>query len=488
MMFGRARSAPELDVGQSVYDELLDWTLAPTDRGKIAIDKVFSFARVGRLEEASVVGVNALAKLGVELPDQPSLVWALWNFFRGRLATRHLDRERLIKMAEAPDDATRSLMELMALTAYLCLTSSMANLGIGLGGKHARLLMRHGLHDLVAVGLTAVINCLFGMRKVDDAFALYDTLAAYEQVRSLGAIERATIKLTHSWTAPYRLPFVDLVTDIDQCHRYCRELEQHQLSAVVCAVGATIYCDAGFVLQEAVKLIEQIEAREGPTLGTGYRQMTAGSLAVCRAFIEGPARQPPPDPRGFESAIGRSSFMVRSIWIDVMFGEFERAEAAMDELARGYESKLLGNWLIPTYAALSVIVMIECWPQRSRRQRRGLRRIALRRRASIDRFVQHCPKNFAGLAALIDAELTALDGQFEMTMRAYEAARSSAMDSGILWLAGLVSTRLGVQARRRGHEMMATAAWTAARESYEAWGAHALVEHVDTLASAKPDR
>ncbi len=83
------------------------------------------------------------------------------------------------------------------------------------------------------------------------------------------------------------------------------------------------------------------------------------------------------------------------------------------------------------------------------------------------------------MVALIDAESAMLAGDFNQAMRAYEGAHEVALASNMLWLAGLASERLARQARRAGHTLVANAVLTTARETYQSWGADALVRSID---------
>ena len=71
----------------------------------------------------------------------------------------------------------------------------------------------------------------------------------------------------------------------------------------------------------------------------------------------------------------------------------------------------------------------------------------------------------------------------ERALQLYERAHTIASSNHMLWLAGFSSVRLGRLAQRRGIGLLADASLKAARAHYEAWGASALVHHLETSES-----
>jgi hypothetical protein len=177
---------------------------------------------------------------------------------------------------------------------------------------------------------------------------------------------------------------------------------------------------------------------------------------------------------------GQRGFMlVLRIMTAVLIGEWVGARALIDRLDRDFPSDLTLIWPAVVFATTSVVALTERWPTCGRRERRQLLRRMRTHRATAVRWARRCPENYQPMLDLIDAELAGLAGRYHEAVSAYERARSGASANQMTWLHGLASERLAKLAATHGHALLAVAAFDAARDAYETWGAIAVVRRVD---------
>jgi hypothetical protein len=162
-----------------------------------------------------------------------------------------------------------------------------------------------------------------------------------------------------------------------------------------------------------------------------------------------------------------------------MFDDYSRAWDMAKTYIHDYERALLGYYHTPLYATVAVIVMAERGRTVSGRERRRMRRLIRKCRKVTARWADNCPANYAPMLALIDAEIAAFAGNIDEAVRSYDRARTLAVANRMLWVSGLASHRLAIVARRHGYSLFVEAALRAARDTYERWGAAALVRHLD---------
>jgi hypothetical protein len=197
-------------------------------------------------------------------------------------------------------------------------------------------------------------------------------------------------------------------------------------------------------------------------------------------LIEGREQVPPTDPDSVETPPTKCAIILRSCWIDVLFADYSRAWDAAKIHIDDFDRALRGFYLTPIYATVSVIIMAERWPSVLGRERRRMRRWIRKCRKITEHWAANCQVNYGPMLQLIDAEIASISGNTGEALHGYERAHMLAAANRMLWLSGLASHRLAIQARRHGHTLVIEAALRAARNSYEAWGATALVLHLDS--------
>ena len=99
----------------------------------------------------------------------------------------------------------------------------------------------------------------------------------------------------------------------------------------------------------------------------------------------------------------------------------------------------------------------------------------------LDTWALHCPENFANRAALLGAEVAAIDGRDVDAIRLYEQAIRSARDHGFVQNEALASELAARFYHARGSETSANAHLHNARHCYARWGADGKVRQLDRL-------
>lgn len=478
IMLGRLRSVRDEDEGTRLFEEVAGWSLSPGDFGRMCVERMAWLSHHQSREAGVQHCIRALRQMGVRLPRKPSWPWALWHFERGRRVLGREGVEALSRLHEARDESVKSVMTIMAWGGIGVSTASPV-WGVGLVGLYAKMLARHGFCDAAGLGVSYLIVVLLSRGKVEEALAFYDALVRCEKAWPMSAPERMRWKWITLNCLPHREPIHQVVVDLAQMHERSIELGQYRNASTYLSVGATMCLDTDMPLPELIALVDRLRARSGRLVDLELARISEQVQSVCRLLIEGPGRSTLLDPGSFESSVAQCGATLRHVWIDVLCDDYGRAWEMVQSHLHDYERALLGYWLTPIYACISVVVMAERWPRVSRAERRRLRRSIRACRKTMARWAAGCRSNYGSMLALVDAEIAGAEGRIGAAMQHYENARQIATEGRMCWVAGLASHRLGILARRHGHSLTAQAALRAARDAYEAWGASVLVQRLD---------
>ncbi len=480
IMFGRLRAARDLEAGGRMFDEVVSWTLAPRDYGRICVEHISNSINTNRLDDGLALGLTALRKLGVRLPRRPSLLWALWQLVRGQRAMTKLGAQGLLELRAADDDVIVAMSNLASLMAvWMQISPSTPLWGVGIAGLHAQLVVKHGFHDTACLGLGMLVTMFAVMGKTQRAFLAYDTLVACEPRWPMSPANRAHLTALSFHMSPHREPIFAVAARVDDFHRRCVELGQYRIAVLYPGVGVSLHAEADTPLPQLIALSKELEARTDRGVDLEFERATTEIQKLFRTLIEGRESAPKTDPRTFRSLMSQCGFTLRNCWVNILFDDYTGTWDALQSYLHNYEQALIGSYATPIYATVSVIVMAERYPSVSRRERRRLDRLIRKCRKTTAAWAANCEANYGPMLALIDAEIATLAGHIDEATRSYDRARTLATANRMLWVSGLASHRLAITARRHGHRLLVEAALRAARDTYEAWGAAALVRMLD---------
>jgi hypothetical protein len=422
-------------------------------------------------------GLKALAHLGFRVPARPSWLRALASYMWGWRAIWKVGLDRIHALPPITDDRIRTGMALIAITGPAA-GSVDIKLQLTLLGAYGRLLTRHGFHDETSVALSGLALSAAVLGKIVEAKALSELVARLIEHGSsvTGQLSQAFLLFALHMFHPIR----DVVVTAERAHQRARDIAPRAQVEMLWNVHILFHFFAGTPLAKAPSVPEGIEEHDNGFILPFMSGLVAAFGRYTKALIEGqttPAIASELAPAVLDNQ--RALLVVMQLQAEVLLGERELAWTSAQALARSYERRLGPIGYVPVYAMLSVVVMSGRWPSSRSGERRRMRRMIRRCRATAQRWAERCRENYQPMLDIIDAEVAVVDERHDEALVAYERARSLASDNGVLWLAGLASERLAKLARRRGQPLLAEAAFAAASTAYEAWGALAVVHRLD---------
>jgi hypothetical protein len=310
--------------------------------------------------------------------------------------------------------------------------------------------------------------------KARAAAALCDRALALVESRGAREFDRVNARVLAQFMVwPNSRPLRGLLADFEAIVREACEFGLHFEAGYISVAGGFYLLEIDRPLPEVAATLDRLEARNP---GFGGSVNAPGVVLIRRhidTLVEGRA------PIG-DDELGPAIVMLRYMGIileivaGVLLGDYVHAARLMDQMPTDYPQVLVGVLQIPRFAMYSVILEARRCPTRGRERRRALRRIRAHARTA-RRWAAQGPENFGPMADIIEGELAALLGRHEQAIAAFERARTRADANGALNLVALACLRLAVVARARGHSITANAAFAAAIDGYEAWGASAVV-------------
>ncbi|MFC1848919.1 response regulator [candidate division CSSED10-310 bacterium] len=161
-----------------------------------------------------------------------------------------------------------------------------------------------------------------------------------------------------------------------------------------------------------------------------------------------------------------------------LFGEYEKAVAIADQ-GEQYLPSVLGMIFVPEYYFYYSLAMLARYPQMERtKQKQYLKKIRQNHK-KMQRWSAHAPANFDHKYLLIKAELSAILGRFEDTVKLYDEAITAAQQAEfrqVEALANELATRFFLN---KGVENIAQLYFKRAHECYLTWGAIAKVKDLE---------
>jgi hypothetical protein len=476
--------------GDAAIRELLGWSLSMTDYCRIARWYSWNLSLRVRHSETLEYGTRALAHIGFRIPTRPSWPRALISYWWGSRSIRKLGIDRIRSLPLITDDLIRTELDIIAALSIASVSIDI-RLHLALLGTHGRLFTRHGFHDgaIVAISGFALSAVLLGKAHEAREFCsiVQDLMESRETSISAQHFSHGALL----WALPLLSPARGLVSQSKQIfHRTYEVVLPSQVEVLgMCCVN--IYSLAGLPLPFQMDFLDIIEARHDGSMLPWVRDGIAITRCLIRSLVQGQTRHM--ELETLDGLPGLDEFwrnvsVVHLIWTALARGDHDSAWEFTCRIASDYDRTLRASWHAPFYATLSVVVMAERWSNSSNRERRSMRRMIRKRRATARRWADRCAENYQPMLDIIDGEIAALEKRFEEAVTAFEHARALASEGQITWLIGLASERLAKLARRRGHTLFAEAAFDAAREAYEAWGATVVVRRLDLERATAPTR
>lgn len=467
----------EHEQAHAAFEELLQWSLTTTDYCRIAVwycELLFVWASFG---PTTRFASEALARLGVSIPAEPSWPRAARSFWRGWRAIKATELGELVERELVTDIETRAKLELAAIGASAAGFMS-PRLLLEFMGQYCMLLTRHGPHDWMGAALTGLSMAAMAIGQPEQGRRL--------QREARRALETRVCSSSAYGIGQTMLVLVDSsLSPLDEVLEHSRGARarisnggQRMMMEPISIVLAMIMLHHDAKLEELDQLIAPYRAR-----GCVFLHIEAQFEELERwvgALRHGNPRRLADLPLSESlNENQRALFSFFRTKVQVLLGEYEAAERVLDSFAKDWPKTLDPLWwLRGEYELLRIVSLVRRYAEARPRERRRAARAARKHRRQLDTWSEPCPDNFGAMCMFADAELAWISGQGDAAAKAYERARVEAERQGVLWLQGLVSERMAGLALAQGHALLAEAAREAAAAAYESWGASAVVRRL----------
>jgi PAS domain S-box-containing protein len=471
----------EADAANDRLARLLAGELSPIERGEVALVRCKINYFAARLDLALRVALEGLEALGVETPRNPMTVDTMRMLPRMMWMVRPAGLQRLRELQPMTERRIELAMQLLTTVSPAAYIDSPERFMI-LAGTAAELVLEYGSHEATPVvfGQLGLIlaNALGRRRQAVEINAVCAALAA-------GGPQAHRVEQQRLFVAAWVEPHLRLVEPADRLAELALARGDVNSAAIARSMASC------FALYGGVHL-RLVEVRVAATLRWfeqwGLRADGPGGLELaraCRSLVHGGAPEPGElDPLGLfrdQPAPSERRELEFAIATALVLGVFSRWTEVLEVLAdrvERLERTMPGSWYLGTARLLWGLACAEL----ARSETGGARRALLRKLAATATTLAEWTAeggNFGHLAALLEAELSNLDGDRERANRHYELARTRALQQSNPFVAALASERLAETLVAAGHPRLAIGPQLDAREHYLAWGAFAKVEQLE---------
>lgn len=480
-LWGQARTALTQARGDAAYVELFSWPLEPLDFGRVAVERVTQLFEQGRRVQAKQLAIDALSKLGVGLPGTAGMGWSVRQLLGGVLALASVSPQGLAELRPTTDEHARARMGLLAVLAQHSALGVEQSWVLGLGGLHARELLRNGTHEHAATGLACFARALevWGLDQV--AHRLWRGLALAEERWPMASLDRAVYRVNLDVAlGPRSSPFAEVIECLRNGYEHSRVRAQRGLGVRFASACVALQLDAGIALGEVDTMLEQVldaDARGELRGGHEHALIMRSYRQVCRVLVDGIFQRSSLDElQG--SPLQRCLLIGREAWVALLFGDCARTRANLARISRTENRSVRGLWIHSVHVLLACVAHADQNEQLSRAQQLLLRVRLMRWRSQLRRTARACPENYGAMLGLVEAELCIVRGDYEQALTWFERAHGYAVANGLDWVAGLALARMATHAERRMHAVLCAGARERAAEAYRHWGATALAKHM----------
>jgi predicted ATPase/signal transduction histidine kinase/tRNA A-37 threonylcarbamoyl transferase component Bud32 len=465
---------------------------ARTDTDRASVHRLLVELHTSRVDGEAAIqhGVQGLRLLGLELPAHPDTAQVseafhgVWQAIGGR---------PIPSLLELPPMADVSKQEAMALLASVLSPALFTDekLFLWVTCKMVELSILHG-----NAGPSAMSYATLGM-------VLGPELGRYQEGFEFGKLASDLVD---------RLGLVSFRARIDVIFHGCIAFWTHRLEDTVEPLlrsfeGAQASGDVSFACYGSTNAIaaligvgaplataaREVERRIAFVRPTGFGHMLdalVGYERLIRSLRGETERLGALGGEGFDEAaferhlaesgnpFAEAFCSVAKLMARYVAGDFVGAEAA-GRRAQAVLFACRGMLPVAELETFQPLALAALWEQASDEERPLLRRRLETHRERLRTWATVCPESFKDRAALVDAELSRIDGEELATMRTYEQAVRFARESGHVHLEGIACERAADFYGARGFSTTAQAYLREARDGFARWGAEGKVRALE---------
>lgn len=479
----RGRANAEIEAVLRLSDDPLAQAMALRIRMRQAVS-------AGALSDAVDIGIEALARLHVDLPHAPTKLSIAADMARTRMRLRGAPLSR-IDDSELTDPVQGMALELLAELAppvYLARQDLLPLLGCAMARIHAE----HGVGELASYGyaLYALVLSAFGdYASAKDYGDLSEKLGErFPSDRIKGRRAQLLQGFVRHWSQPASDGCAPLAEGF--------ELAVDAGDFVWGAFCAQMYIIVSFLSGADLRILEP-EGRRYTDATAKLNQEHAIAVNECYARATANLRRGAPDPTRLgdeaplhatlaaqENNTGLFNFFFVRLFLAVVHQSPEAPELA--KKAGRYIDAVPATYCVPVFLALEIFASTQNWEKLSMAERTRLLPRAAVGQARLGRWARRTPSNHASKSHLVDAELARVMGRKVRALAAYDSAIETARRYGNRFDEALAGEMAGRYQRSMGNTRLAVAYEREAAYAYGLWGAEAKAKSMDAHVDVAP--
>ncbi|WP_437539214.1 serine/threonine-protein kinase PknK [Sorangium sp. So ce726] len=481
----------ELGAAEERLSELARRAGSLADVAAVACARVDLYTTLDRSEIAVEICLDVLRRVGVDWSPHPTDEEVRQEYERmwQRLGSRPI--EEILDLPAMTDPDCRAIIDVLTSCDAAALFTD-ENLLCLMNARMANLSFEHGNSDgscLAYVRVGTSLGPRFGDYRAGFRFGKlgFDLAEKRGLVRFKARVDLVFWYVINPWTrhmrtsvGPLRRSFYAAEETGDLTYSSCIPTA---LVALLLAEGEPL----GEVQREAEGGLEFTrKARFGLAIDTitTLLQLTRTLRGLTPVF--GSFSDDQFDERRFERRLEddpRLAYAKCLYWIRKVQAHFCAGDYAASIEAAARARTVL--WMMPSfldvaeYHFYSALAHAACHDAAPAEERAPHLTALVAHREQLGVWAENCPENFGDRAALVDAEVARIRGEWDKAAQLYEQAIRSARESGFVHTEALAYELASRSYRARGFDLIADTYLREARACYTRWGADGKVKQID---------
>jgi PAS domain S-box-containing protein len=445
---------------------------------------IVQYTLLARYPEAIAAGREALAALGIRLPEtdyeaaRDAELAAVREGLQGRSV------EGLAGLPVMTHPKMRAAVQILITMGPPCYRSHQRLWSVVVA-KVVNLTIQYGVLPQIGYsypafgGLIAWVANDYATTKAFGALATRLMTGTFESPSDRSVFYLMIGSSVRHWSAPLA------ASSRDYAQAYEIGLASGNLQYAAYAFGHNMYCRLyqGTPLAELTRESQHSLAFSRTRVNQWAIDLLEGGLKILEGLREtgsGPDQDPAWEPEYLAQVAAHQNIQVECIykvnraWALLLLGQCERARVWSDQadsLIYTVGTQGLLPWAEHVFvrALLLVRLMPEAQPEKQEAWRAELMRLC----EQVRLWTHACPENFAHKQAMLAAEIARLDGHWTEALRRYREAVEQAALAGFVQWEGLANERAAAFLETCGEGRLAQAYWEEAFRCYAQWGATA---------------
>lgn len=485
----------KFEESEGLFDQINRHVANNIDRAKVCCAMIILYNNIGKLNEAVELGIQCARLFGASLSNNASKLSVLVQLVPFLYRIKRIGIENIPDLPQADDAYNLHLFELYAsigLPAYF----TNPNLYAVTVLKALNLNFKSGVNAISAFGLMATATILTtAMEDYRTAFRL--SQAALKLQERIGKQSLACkVYLV------YGILLQHFVKPMDEGLTILRKGFQKGLDSgdFIYAGHCAVAIGAGRImkgdkiddsLEELACFKDFIETVNDPLIRDKYFEARQ-TLLNFKGLTDGmySLTSDDCDQEGRLEAIRENGSLMDLFFrlvvlerIHYLHGDYETAYQLGFELDTMLDAPN-GAFHLSEHFFYRSLSLLAVYPNKAWAEQKRILRILKKIKKKMRKLSRSCPENFLAKYLMIEAESSAVSGNFQHALAGYRDAGKTAREHGIMHVEALSHERAGQFLIRKGYDYYGHNHMKSARKAYLRWGATAKVK---ALEKAYPD-